>query len=133
MYYNEDERWARIQEFEDYLISDFGRVYCASKDKIKTHHLNQGYPSVSLKRADQTKSYLIHRLVAVAFVPGRSNERNIVNHIDGDKTNTHYVNLEWVTSCENTYHAIRTGLRKPNPPGGKYYLRRRAFKNYRGE
>jgi hypothetical protein len=55
--------------------------------------------------------FKVHRLVAAQFVdnPDPINKRHI-NHIDGDKNNNRYSNLEWVTAYENNLHARITGL-----------------------
>lgn len=43
----------------------------------------------------------IHRLVAEYFVPGRTEERNVVHHVDGNPLNNFYKNLQWVTQDYN--------------------------------
>lgn len=106
-----------------YSISDFGRVKSLAKkyqgkfreDLIMKQQTDRGgysyimlnYPSTRLK-----KFCLIHRLVALAFIPNPENKKE-VNHIDGNKLNNHISNLEWVTSSENSKHALATGLDKP--------------------
>lgn len=70
-----------------------------------------GYLDVAL--TSESKKYthhLIHRLVAIAFVEN-PNHLSQVNHIDGDKKNNRYTNLEWCTPSENVKHAIKIGLR----------------------
>lgn len=62
---------------------------------------NGGYPSCTLSTADGQKSMLMHRLVAIFFVPGRTDEMNIVHHKDENKMNFHPSNLEWTNTQLN--------------------------------
>lgn len=55
------------------------------------------------------KPYSVHRLVALAFIPNNEN-KEFVNHIDGNKTNNNLNNLEWATCLENNIHKINSGL-----------------------
>ncbi len=69
-----------------------------------------GYYMCNLYKNNQQTTKYVHRLVAEAFVSNPENKPE-VNHIDGDKTNNHFSNLEWVTSSENSFHAVNSGLR----------------------
>lgn len=99
-----------------YIVSTYGRVY-----NIETRHLlspydsyesSKGhYKSVKLRYNDDMYAYLVHRLVALAFIP-RDINRIFVNHKDGIPYHNYVWNLEWCTQSENTQHAIDTGLKK---------------------
>lgn len=64
-----------------------------------------GYLQVPLHKNGKLKKMYVHRLVAMMFVPGYA-EGKEVNHKDFDKTNNTYTNLEWVTKSENHKHII---------------------------
>ena len=70
-----------------------------------------GYLRVELNKNGKGRKFMVHRLVAQAFVP---NPRNYpwINHRDGLKTNARPANLQWCTPSQNSYHAVKTGLWK---------------------
>jgi len=82
---------------------------------------NRGYLEVSVLFNKKRSKFSVHRLVAIAFVPGFEQSLT-VNHINGDKLDNRPENLEWVTLAENTRHQWKTGLvdlRGENAPGHK--------------
>ena len=94
----------RIEKSPNYTIDNFGRVRNALRHSI-AHFYKRGYPAVCLASDGKYKDYMIHRLVAEAFIPNPGDKPE-VNHLDGDKKNNIVSNLEWVTSKENTDHYI---------------------------
>ena len=114
---NDEEVWKDVVGFEGfYKVSNWGKVYNVSKEKIHLCHSSHGYPTVHLTKGRGFKSIKrsVHRLVMLAFVPNPENKPQ-VNHIDGVKHNNHISNLEWATAQENIRHAYATGLNKSTP------------------
>lgn len=104
-----------------YSISSEGRVYSNVAGKIrKPVNWGSGYYYVHVRNALGKDLLLpIHRLVAKYFVANPYGLTQ-VNHIDGNKHNNHFSNLEWVSPIENTQHAIQMGL---TPSRNKSVLR----------
>ena len=109
------EIWKDVQGYEGiYQVSNFGRVkslgrfvdrlasgHCWQKERIlKPNKTKYGYLNVILSKKGKTKTFSVHRLVAVAFIPNPENKPQI-DHINADKTNNTVNNLRWVTCKEN--------------------------------
>ena len=96
-----------------YQITSDGKVYSLYSHRyIKTHITKCGYERIKLYKNHKSCQYDVHRLVAEAFIPNNDNKEQ-VNHIDGNKLNNNVSNLEWVTRLENIHHAYNAGLKIP--------------------
>lgn len=104
----EKEIWKDVVGYEGlYQVSNLG--YVKRKNRILKHTYREHYKAVILCKNGKTKTFQVHRLVALAFIPNTNNLPQI-NHIDGNKLNNKVSNLEWVTPSENRKHGIRLGL-----------------------
>jgi hypothetical protein len=98
------EQWKEIEGFSRYKVSPEGEVLDTKTGKLVAKQLTgkPQYYYVNMNRDDgQRKLKRVHRFVAEAYVEGRSEEFDIVDHIDRDKFNNHYTNLRWVNHSGN--------------------------------
>lgn len=98
------EIWKPIEGFSRYMVSPDGEVLDTKTNKLVAKQLTgkPQYYYVNMNRDDgQRKLKRVHRFVAEAYVEGRSDEFDIVDHIDRDKFNNHYTNLRWVDHSGN--------------------------------
>ena len=116
----ETEVWKDITGYEGYYqVSSFGNVRSLDRDSVRTgvgkvrlrgkmlkFTDNKGYLIVGLSKNNKSKKFIVSRLVANEFVPIKCG-KNEVNHIDENKHNNHFSNLEWVTPKENANHGTR--------------------------
>jgi len=125
----ENEEWRNIPKVpNDYYISNLGRVKSTknNQEKIMIIVLDRlGYAKVHFSINGKNKGYLVHRLVAFAFI-SNPNNYNEINHKDGDKQNNCVDNLEWCTHSQNMKHAFDTGL-KANKKGEEYPYARAVY------
>ena len=97
------EDFRKIEEFENYSISNLGNVRNDLTGRILIPHLNtNGYMALTLVKGKKKYLRYIHRLVALAFIPNPENKKQ-VDHINGNKTDNVLENLRWVTVSENCY------------------------------
>ena len=109
----ENEIWLQVVGYEGlYEVSNLGRVKSLAnefsrKEKILSQYENKnGYLYVSLCKYGKMKSFRVHRLVAIAFIPNPNGYR-CVNHKDENKENNCVDNLEWCThQYNNTYGTV---------------------------
>lgn len=107
------EEWRPIQNFESYYeVSNWGRVRnIVTKSLLKAHKTPAGYYRLQLQVKGKSVNFLVHRLVAVAFIQNPQNKPE-VNHINSIRTDNYFQNLEWVTSSENLKHAYDSGFKE---------------------
>jgi hypothetical protein len=130
---NQKEIWIKIIELNCYYeISSLGNVKSVSravkssvqkngfritKEKIKPSQDNgKGYKQLYVQINRKRILFYVHRLVAKYFIENPLNLPE-VNHIDGNKSNNSFRNLEWVTRKENVNHAFDIGLMKNRKTG----------------
>lgn len=109
-----NEIWKDIEGYEGlYQVSNTAKVkelnYKGNERLIPQNYQSSGYIYVALKKDKKQKNFLVHRLVALHFIPNALNKPQ-VNHIVPDKSINDVTNLEWVTIEENMQHAISLGL-----------------------
>lgn len=112
--------------YEDYEISNFGRVKSYKYDKengriMKPYRDSKGYLQIDLqldgRKRHNRKHFVVHILVAQAFLPNPDNLPQ-VNHKDENKENNCVDNLEWCTNEYNEAYGTRVErvmkkIRKP--------------------
>lgn len=106
--------WKAIKGFDNqYWISDEGQVISLGNDKtrktkiLKARKNRLGYLQVNLHKDGKQKTYLVHRLVAEAFIPNPDNLPEC-NHIDECKTNNRVENIEYCDRRYNINYGTRT-------------------------
>lgn len=109
-----EEVWKEINGYDNYLVSNFGNIKSIKRNLIlKQYTLKNGYQSITLCQLGEKRTLSIHRLVCQSFLLNPENKEQ-VNHIDGNKLNNNITNLEWCTHSENQLHSIKSGLRTTN-------------------
>ena len=111
------ESWKEIKGFEGkYEVSNMGQVRSVDRiekfrsatrkrfGRIMKQRQPMGYSTVQLKNYDKGKTYLVHRLVADAFIGDISGK--VVDHIDFNPSNNRLDNLQIITQRENIHRSV---------------------------
>jgi len=101
-----EEIWKLCDDFKMYEVSNLGKVRNKKTGRILKTNSKGGYLYISIypnNTNTNRKSIGIHRLVAIAFIDNPENKPQ-VNHLDKNRSNNIYTNLEWTTAKENNVH-----------------------------
>lgn len=105
--------YQRVEDYEDYIISNYGEVYSLKYGKVREMKLNfndHGYKMVNLRNKNTVKKFTVHVLVGNAFVGKRTNGLEF-DHIDRNRTNNRSDNIRLATRSEQM---INQNLRPNN-------------------
>ena len=108
--------WKDIPGYEGlYKVSNTGEIYSMRENKnLSLSKDRYGYVQIILYKNGESKTYKVHRLVALAFIPNPDKKPSI-NHLDGNPRNNRVENLEWCTASENQQHrryVLKSGNRR---------------------
>lgn len=103
------EIWKVLDDYPEYEISNYGNVFSNKRNKYLKLCPQKGYRIVCLLNNHKQYVKMVHKLVALAFIPNPHNYLEI-NHIDGNKANNNVNNLEWCNHLQNMQHAMKNQL-----------------------
>lgn len=130
---HEGEIWKNIPPkfihgTKGYKVSSYGQIENRTGRRSECGINQSGYKNVKISE----HQYLVHRLVAQAFLPNPEN-KPFVNHINGKKDDPRLVNLNWSTNKENAQHAVETGLNKSGKGVIQYDMNNNKIAEYKSQ
>jgi hypothetical protein len=103
-----EENWKQVPNYEEYVVSDLGRVKSLKNNSKKNQILRtsvdrKGYHRVFLYNKNRRKCLKVSMVVAMAFLNHEPSGKHsiVVDHIDNDKSNNSLSNLQLITNREN--------------------------------
>lgn len=106
-----EEIYIPIKDFENYSISNLGNIKNNQTNKILKIQKSSGYSTIGLLQNNKRNVFLIHRLVAKAFIPNPENKLT-VNHKNHNTHDNRVINLEWNTHKQQNEHNYKTETEK---------------------
>ena len=111
-----------FKRFYDYDVYEDGRIFSHLSNRFLNIKPNRfGYITTVLYVNSKQLRVRVHRLVAELFLGPAPENKPIINHIDGNKQNNHFTNLEWCDYDTNNRHARETGLNNVSEANRKRY------------
>ena len=124
------EQYKIIKDFENYSVSNFGRVINNKTTRILKPSINDhGYYKVNLCQDGNTYTKKIHKLVAEAFIVNPYN-KPCIDHIDNCKTNNNVNNLRWVSQQENQMNSKLSSKNTSNHKGVSFHKQSNKWMAY---
>jgi len=131
-----EEEWKCCVFDDRYYISNKGNIKRLKVNgefhPIKPSILNKGkthpYKYIQTQSKGKRKNHLIHRLVALAFCEGHSEENNVCDHIDRNTFNNDFTNLRWGTQKDNMNNLANNLTPEERKEKERMYKKRRAYK-----
>ena len=103
-------REVKIKNYENYSVNELGEIFSTAKGyrrKLKPVMMNKGYLHVTLYSNKKPRKFLVHRVVAFAFLGDKSDNLEI-NHKNKMRSDNRLENIEWVTRSYNAHHKYKT-------------------------
>lgn len=104
----DSERWSYIPNTNNkYLASTKGRIISLRRSKplVLRQAKNKRYNTVGVIKNGKMTTSTVHRLVISSFIKNVNNHP-CINHINEDKRDNSFDNLEWCTEKENFWHSL---------------------------
>ena len=81
-----------------YKVTNDGRIWSEYLNGyLKPYYSKGGYMRVKVNFGERNKKFMVHKLVAMAFIPNNDVNKTQVDHIDSNRVNNNVDNLRWVT------------------------------------
>ena len=117
-----NECWRSVSAYENYQVSNIGRVRNVSTSRILKPCINQGYYQVKLCKNNLAKAHKIHKLVANEFlIKPDTDDKLIIDHINRNRTDNQITNLRWASYEQNSWNVGNRTHARSNYKGVSFH------------